>query len=205
MSAGFIHTTLSLKQDCIFWNGTIEAMLGPNKLSSQLDAIYKKMIRDYPKYYRMDGMAKLVFILGELLCERTDVCEDYNGQDIAVIMFNTSGSYPSDLIHSEAIKTGFDGSSPANFVYTLPNVGVGELCIKRKITGENAFFIEDELNVERISSISSIYLEQNRCKAVIIGWVEPTQNEGNHLLLITGKKGGLSLPNSESNIRNLLV
>ena len=204
MNRGYINTVLSLKQDCIFWDGVIEAMLGPNKLQQQLDAIYKRMIKDYPKYYRMDGMAKLVFILGELLCEQSEVTENYAGQDIGVVLFNSSGSYPSDLAHADGIKSGFAGASPANFVYTLPNVGVGELCIKRKITGENLFLISDDLSYDDISEMAAIYMEQKRCKALIIGWVEPTQNEGNHLLLITEEKTGLGEPNTVSNVRKLI-
>jgi len=114
MSAGYIYSALSIKQDCIYWDGKIEAMLGPTLLPKQLDAIYKKMIKDYPKYYRMDGMAKLVFVLGEMLCERTGVCDEYSGEDIAIILFNSSGSYPSDVIHSESIQAGYAGASPAN-------------------------------------------------------------------------------------------
>jgi len=203
VSKGYINSAFSLKEDCIFWDGEIESMLAPTKLPAQLDAMYKKLVKDYPKYYRMDGMAKLVFILGDLLCERTGICEKYAGEDIAIALFNSSGSYPSDLIHSEAIKEGFAGASPSNFVYTLPNVGVGELCIKRKITGETIFLIEDNFSEDRMSELAELYIGQKKCKAIIIGWVEPTQSEGNHLLLISEEESGLALPNTAENIKNL--
>ncbi len=204
MSSGYIHTALSLKHDCIYWNGEIDSLLAPSRLEPQLDAIYKKKIKDYPKYYRMDTMAKLVFILGELLCDETGICEEVEPDDIAIILYNSSGSYPSDLKHFESIKDGIEGASPANFVYTLPNVGVGELCIKRQITGENLFLIADSMDYHQICDMASMYLEQRRCKAVIIGWTEPTQNDGNHLLLITEKSGGLELPNQVEYLRKLL-
>jgi len=63
--------------------------------------------------------------------------------------------------------------------------------------------IEDAFSAERIFELAEIYLDQKKCKALIIGWVEPTQSEGNHLLLITEKEGGMALPNTINNITNL--
>ena len=33
------------------------------------------------------------------------------------------------------------GASPALFVYTLPNIVIGEICIRHHFKGENAFFV----------------------------------------------------------------
>ncbi|MEJ0079473.1 MAG: hypothetical protein WDM78_00555 [Puia sp.] len=43
-----------------------------------------------------------------------------------------------DLKYAKTIRT---GASPALFVYTLPNIVIGEISIRRHFKGENAFFV----------------------------------------------------------------
>ncbi len=200
MSESYINYSLSIAKDGLYCNGAKELDLHEEGLIDKLDSIYDSQIKDYPKYYRMDGMAKLVFILGDLICTRTNICSDIDSSDIAFVMLNATGSFPSDSIHSNLIMEGFDKASPSNFVYTLPNVGMGEVCIKWKITGEGLFLIEDAFSAKRICEIADLFLAQGKCKAIVIGWAEPTENEGNCIFLISNKGTGINLLNTEKNI-----
>jgi len=200
MNESYINYSLSIAKDGLYCNGSKEVDLQQEGLIEKLDSIYDSQIKDYPKYYRMDGMAKLVFILGDLICARTKICDDIDGSDLAFVMLNATGSFPSDSIHNNLIMDGFERASPSNFVYTLPNVGMGEVCIKWKITGEGLFLIEDEFSANCICEIADLFLSQGKCKAIVIGWAEPTENEGNCIFLISNKGKGINLLNTEKNI-----
>ena len=57
------------------------------------------------------------------------------------------------------------------FVYTLPNITIGELAIKHKITGENAFFVSEQFDADLLVNYTET-LMQSTTEAAIVGWVE---------------------------------
>jgi hypothetical protein len=44
------------------------------------------------------------------------------------------------------------------FVYTLSNIVAGEICIRHKIKGENAFFVSEEFDAELITGYVNMVL-----------------------------------------------
>ena len=105
----------------------------PNE-KSLLTTIYKQMIGDYPKYYKMDGLCRLGFIASELLlqaekAEETSIKELQRSR--GVVLFNRSSSISSDkkYLASIADKDNYF-PSPSVFVYTLPNIVTGEIAIR---------------------------------------------------------------------------
>src|SRR5207244_3795789 len=62
--------------------------------------------------------------------------------------------------------------SPALFVYTLPNIVIGEIAIKHKITGENAFFVTDAFDPQLLVNQAQITIGPTPAKAAICGWVD---------------------------------
>lgn len=129
---------------------------------------YRRIGLDYIKFYKMSDLAKAVFIACEQLTQKAGI-EDAP-EDIAVILANKSASLDADVRHQKNIESP-DGASPAVFVYTLPNVAAGELCIRHKWKGDNTFFIENE-----DSGLSCRYAEmlirRGHAKAAICGWAE---------------------------------
>ena len=57
------------------------------------------------------------------------------------------------------------------FVYTLPNIVIGEIAIKHKLTGENAFFVTKKMDASLLVNYAEILLNQY-AEAAIVGWVE---------------------------------
>ena len=110
--------------------------------SSFMKSIYKGKGLKYPKYYKMDNLSRLAFLTSELLLENLKLVEKYSCEEIAVLIANSTSSLDTDKKYYETIKNRDDYfPSPALFVYTLPNIMIGEICIKNGIKGENAFFI----------------------------------------------------------------
>ena len=93
------------------------------------------------KFYKMDDLCKLGYVAASILFDEKDmVAGAAERRDTAIVLANEVSSLDSDMKHWEAIKNN-GTASPAVFVYTLPNLVLGEICIRHKIKGENTFFI----------------------------------------------------------------
>ena len=62
--------------------------------------------------------------------------------------------------------------SPSLFVYTLPNIVIGELCIRHKIKGEHAFFVAEVFNATFICQYVNDLMATGKIETCAIGWVE---------------------------------
>jgi hypothetical protein len=134
---------------------------------------YKYAGMAYPKFYKMDDLCKLALVAAEILLKDTDVITRYGKDNIGVVFQNGSSTISTDTEFQSTINDrGNYFPSPAVFVYTLPNIMIGEVCIRHKIFGENALFIEDVFNAEALAGHVDIFFEKNAVKCVIAGWVE---------------------------------
>ncbi len=147
--------------------------------------LYKKEQTNYPKFYKMDNLSKLGFLTAELLIKKSDVLIKYGKEEIGVVIANSSSSLDTDFDYQELIR---DKSnyfpSPSVFVYTLPNILIGEICIKHQIKGENAFFVSEEFDPEQIGIYVTHLFNQGKINACICGWVELLKEKYNSLLFI---------------------
>lgn len=124
----------------------------------------------YPKFYKMSDLDKAAYVAcGKLLAGR-NLCEECRAEDIALVLANRSSSLDADLHHQRNIESA-DGASPAVFVYTLPNVAAGELCIRYGFKGENSFFVQ-ESDDAFCEEYARLLLERGYAKKVIWGWCE---------------------------------
>jgi len=133
-----------------------------------LKTIYTSLSIDYPKFYKMDGLSKTGFIAVELL--KTVVALHSECDDIAVVFVNKFSSLEADLTHQELIEKG--SPSPAVFVYTLPNIVLGEIAIRNKWYGEQQFFIKNEWPEELMYKYILTIFELNKASQIIIGSVD---------------------------------
>lgn len=135
-----------------------------------LNSLYRNLIGDYPKFFKMDSLCKLGFIAAELLLKDIPLEEKENG---AIVLFNRNGSLITDRNYQQTINSNDNYfPSPALFVYTLANIVTGEIAIRHKIYGESSFYIlekEDEEEMQAI--IESIFLTSDP-RFVLTGWVD---------------------------------
>lgn len=145
---------------------------------------YKNKAMVYPKFFKMDNLSKLGIIATEFLTDELK-SENVSGEEIGIIIMNSASSLDTDKNFQNTIidKTNYF-PSPAVFVYTLPNIVIGEICIKHKIFGETAFFISQEFDSEFTYSIVSDLLINQGIKVVLTGWVEFLGNEYNASLCV---------------------
>ena len=144
-----------------------------------LTEIYKQHIGDYPKYYKMDMLCRLVFVATELLVKQEE--ETVEGEERGVILFNRTSSIDSDRKH---IATIVEQSlpSPSIFLYTLPNIVTGEIAIKHNYKGETSLYILEEKNEKLMkqllmSQIIGSTLQQSDVKSILTGWADYLDEE----------------------------
>ncbi len=122
----------------------------------------------------MDSLSKLGWLTSEILLKDSFDKEQYKPEDIGIILSNKNSSLDTDKKYLASVR---DIPSPALFVYTLPNIATGEICIRNNFKGEDAFFIFDKFDAGFIADYVSGLLNNNKLQACICGWVELLENE----------------------------
>ena len=153
--------------DVLFFEGS-----GSEDLAAFLSALYKKSELNYPKFFKMDKLCKLGVLATELMIRNIADFAEIPKNEIAFVLSNKASSLESDRTHATAISDKQNYfPSPSVFVYTLPNIVIGEIAIKHKITGENAFFVSEKFDAELMHSYTDILLNTKPTTAVISGWI----------------------------------
>ena len=130
---------------------------------------YKHLGENNMKFYKMDNLCKLGYVAAGYLLKDTS----YQPKEIGIILANASSSLDTDCKHQAIIcKEGDKAASPAVFVYTLPNVVLGEICIRHKIQGENTFFVCQQSNIASLEDYARIVMAKGKLRTCIIGWCE---------------------------------
>ncbi len=146
-----------------------------------LTALYKQIIGNYPKYYKMDGLCRLGFVASELLlkAERDEgsFTEDTN-KTRAIVFFNRSSSIASDKKYLASIveKDNYF-PSPSGFVYTLPNIVTGEIAIRNGYHGETSFYILPHKNELLMQDIIETTFMDEQTTSVLTGWLDYEDSE----------------------------
>jgi hypothetical protein len=152
-------------------------------LSSFLEKGYEGMKLSYPKYFKMDHMAQAGVLATEALlrqCSVTNVPE----KNVAVIFTNAHASLDADQRYYESMQ---QTPSPALFVYTLPNIVVGEISIKFGWKGEQSFFIMPRFDPDFLVQYATLVLEQTPMEACLMGWVDVYQEHHDVFLYLIQK------------------
>lgn len=190
-----ITSACHIRHKKIILNNSVVYSEDYGKLADFLESAYNHFKIDYPKFYKMDRLSKLGFLAAELLLEKGNI-KSYQPDQINIVLSNATSSLDTDIRYAESSKT---VSSPALFVYTLPNIVVGEICIRHKIKGENAFFISEQFDAELMESyVSSVMMKDggSACEQLpnscVAGWVEVLHEHHDvFLYLVENSKPGL--------------
>lgn len=165
----------------VWLDGKVFAIDKEGKQSSLLTALYKQIMGNYPKYYKMDGLCRLGFVASELLlkAERDEgsFTEDIN-KTRAIVFFNRSSSIASDkkYLASIAEKDNYF-PSPSVFVYTLPNIVTGEIAIRNGYHGETSFYILPHKNELLMQDIIETTFMDEQTTSILTGWLDYEDSE----------------------------
>jgi len=153
-----------------------------------MKSIYKHYEIKYPKYFKMDNLCKIAFLASEIILKNNNAIQEINPDRVGVIIQNSHSSLDTDSKYYETIK---DKSnyfpSPAVFVYTLPNVMIGEICIRNKFQGENTCFISRDFDPEFLTDYVNELLDSDKIDACITGWADYIEGEYSAILFLVRK------------------
>ena len=191
---GEIYITAScvISDNTVYKNGKPVFENKGTDVPAFLLSAYQHFEIKYPKFYKMDNLSKLGWLANEILLQDSSLQEKYRPEEIGVVLSNANSSLDTDIRYYETAK---DIASPALFVYTLPNIVIGEICIRHNFKGENAFFIAGKFDAEFIKQYVSNLINNNILQACICGWVELLESQYKTALFLVEKnadsKGGL--------------
>lgn len=193
----YISNFCSIKNNKMSKNG--EVMYADNDSDTIKDfakGIYKFLELKYPKFHKMDELCKLSFLASEvLLSEVAEIPED-----TALVLSNCASSLDTDRRHQETIKDRENYfPSPAVFVYTLPNIMMGEISIRYQLKSENAFFVKNAFDAEFLTTYSRVLLDTNKASNVICGWVDLDNDKYDVFLAFISRNGEKLLSKEQLN------
>lgn len=189
----------NLRADACAVNGEIVARRDADSADSWFKQIYKQQELAYPKFYKMDVLSQAGYLASELIKRfNPGIAEAYADDEIALVFANASSSAETDRRFSQSYRDG-GSPSPSLFVYTLPNIMLGEIAILNKWYGENMFAVLPKFAPGFFLDYGKI-LFASGSRALLCGWVEVTADTTDVFLFwVEEKEQGL-----EWNEENLL-
>lgn len=181
----YITSSCVICKNKVYKNGTPIFENKRTDLQSFLLSVYLHFDISYPKFYKMDNLCKLGWLASEILLKDELKLIDHKAEEIGIVLSNADSSLDTDLKYFETVK---DIPSPGLFVYTLPNIMIGEICIRNQFKGPNAFFISEHFDAEFIEKYVSNLLDNNMVQHCICGWVELIREEYQAVLFLVEKE-----------------
>lgn len=183
----YIQSYITIQNNEIVLNGTSVFKIEPTDFADFSKQALRNFEIQYPKFFKMDALSKLAFLGSELLLSPIISSEEEN--NIALVLANKSSSLDTDVKYQESISDKENYyPSPAVFVYTLPNICLGEISIRHQLKSENSFFIFDAFNAEFMSNYSNILLNSDKADKVLCGWVEYFNDNYKAFLCVISKE-----------------
>lgn len=147
------------------------------KGDSNFDVIIREHYKDLQikdiKFFKMDDLSKLGVIAVTRLLQNFDSFDRYDQYQKGFFLANSVSSLESDIKHQNIIDNeGDQFVSPAVFVYTLPNIVLGEAAIKNKFKGENSFFLTNSIDKLDMIDVLLSLAHKSSLKLVVVGWCE---------------------------------
>ncbi len=163
------------------------------------EEIYRGLQCSYPKFFKMDKLCKWAFVASEYLIEKSELL--YNGIDknnIAIALTTSHGCLDVDKRYLETI----DVPSPALFVYTLPNIMLGEICIRHGFKGEQLCMVSEQFDADELYFSVERFLKTGGMDACLCGWADAT-GDSHDVVLFWVTKGGSGVAFSADAMRDI--
>lgn len=164
-----VITHCSIKNNTISLDGKPIFSTEKTDVASFLKAAFVELNQAYSKFYKMDNLAKLAFLGVEYLLQNNTIT--FGENEVALAVQNANSSADTDWKHQQSINQN-TMASPAVFVYTLPNILLGEIAIKHKWYGENLFKLAPAFSFANWQQDAEQLFALNKANYCIGGWAE---------------------------------
>ncbi|HOA36743.1 MAG TPA: hypothetical protein PLQ32_00315 [Flavihumibacter sp.] len=133
-----------------------------------LHALYQYLQPAYPKWYKMDKLSQLGLLASVLLLQKLDLTHKApSGR--ALVFQSAHGCLDTDVRFADQLE---DIPSPAVFVYTLPNIVIGEISIKFGCKGEQAMLLCDKPDAAMLETYVRSLFAEGHTEFCICGWLD---------------------------------
>ena len=184
-AAIYINASCIISDHVVYKNEAAVFENDQTDLQGFLIAAYHHLGLTYPKFYKMDSLSKMGWLATEVLLKDSLPIAKYLPEAVALVLVNANSSLDTDLKYFETTK---GIASPALFVYTLPNIVMGEICIRHNFKGENAFFVSEQFDSDFLQQYVQLLFNNNNLQACICGWVELLGNQYKTVLILAEKE-----------------
>ncbi|MEZ4969033.1 MAG: 3-oxoacyl-ACP synthase [Flavobacteriaceae bacterium] len=191
-------THLKIKEYCrisnnrVLWNDKLLMEEPGSDFSTFIKLAYKKMETNYPKFFKMDDLSKLGFLAADILLKPM-IRDSEISKNIALVFSNSASSLQTDRKHQESIVDRENYfPSPAVFVYTLPNICLGEISIKHRLYSENSFFIFNHFNAAYLHDYATGLIKAEKADEVLCGWINCDVEDYEAFLYLVSTEGSIA-------------
>lgn len=163
----YINHVVSLRDHSLVADGALLHQLpeaGPGETATSL---YRLLELSYPKFFKMDIISKAAFLATEVLMQAISAPLDRD--KVATVFTTASGCLDVDE-KFEASRA--DVASPALFVYTLPNIMLGEICIRNQFKGEQLCSMAPAVDIPFMEFYVKDLLAHRGMEACLCGFAE---------------------------------
>ena len=184
----YIQAFVHIKNETVSLHGNTLLAAPKTDFSTFSKTAYKELGTKYPKFFKMDRLSKLAFLAADVLLKN-----DKDPQEnTAIVLSNRASSLDTDRKHQNTIADAANYyPSPAVFVYTLPNICIGEISIKHKLFSENSFFIFDRFNANYLFDYAESLLKTKKASKVLCGWVDVDAGNYEAFLYLVSDTGAI--------------
>lgn len=183
----YISQYIQLQAGTVLFNGNPFFHSEHSEFKGFAKELYQKLELQYPKFYKMDNLCKLAFLASEIILQGNQE------SDIALLFSNQEASLGSDLQHQAHIQDPEQYyPSPAVFVYTLPNISIGEVSIRHQFKSESMFLLADAYPSTYLLPYTQYLLASGKAKKVLCGWFRMQDDNYEACCYLVEKEGPIA-------------
>ena len=188
---------LKILRTCSIADGTVRVdgrvtATAPGPFEAFAEAAYRTSGIDYPKFHKMDNLSKLGFLAAEFLLAGTGLLADTTPGRRGIVLGNATSSLDTDLRYQAQVMQ--QRPSPALFVYTLPNIVLGEICIRHGIKGESLLLVTANYAAAAQVSYLTGRLGEKTLTIALGGWLDYAGSGYRAFIYVVGASSDPTLP-----------
>lgn len=189
----YIHNYCKIEKNSVYLNGEVIYADNEADLVAFLKNVYRFLGLKYAKFFKMDSLSKIAFLTAEILVGNAKIT--IKETNTAVVLSNNASSLDTDRKHQKSINDSDNYfPSPSVFVYTLPNIGIGEISIRHTLKTENVFFVNKQYNASLHYTYENSLIQSGKATNILSGWVNVDDQSVDVFMYLVTEKG--SIPHS---------
>lgn len=187
------NNQISVDGKIVFENKTLKAV-------DFLHAAYEHFQINYPKFFKMDNLCKTGFLAAEILLHEKNLFEKFQNEEKGIVLSTSNGCLDTDIRYEASTH---NAASPSLFVYTLPNILIGEISIRHQFKGESACFVFDIFNPVFQAQYVNQLLQEEKIKICVSGWADFFNEKAEAFFYLAEKTNQTSLQHTSDNLQNI--